>query len=840
MATTFEERYQAAQAKNYSQGIGKKIFRDIDDFRSTVAESQTTARRWIWELIQNANDVAGDSGIDVEIQLAEKDETQYILFKHNGLPFTAENIQNLIEQNSGKDPKKKPNGRRKHVGKFGTGFLTTHLLSNIVYVKGVNQDDNGLYYKFTLKLDRSGDEEQIAKSVDDAFQSVRHLDKQQPYNEYDPTEMNTQFIFSLTEEHSLDVAAKGIEDLKTNLPYSLCFVDAINSVNLKHEGLTYRKIANESDDITAPVRDVKIVVYKNSIEIEQHFFRIFTSDFTSVLLPIEQHIPGTSIKSISFAVPRIFVDFPLIGTESFPFPAIINNPNFNPTNPRNGISLGSNLGHEKTAENWIYIKDAVNLLKKMVNHAVTEEWGNLHEFAKLGTLKEQVLALTNKDMYDKEVLEPLKELLLKTPIVRNSKGILRAIRDKDGNPITWFPAAESVKSRTMLYEICLHWIPEQLPDKELIEFWHQVKWQGIPKLNFSTIANSIQGYKNLATLSAQLKNYDSIKWLNSIYDLFKMDEDQFASIMEKYAIVPTEAGEFATRGTLSLCGQVESTFLDILERFGKPIRTELAVKGIKLDFNNRVFTQENAIAAILSEFGQKTQTRESARSYQAALDLLRQYIHGNLAEAQRLFPAIVSQRFLLYDDEILNENITKAEKLNNLLVRFNVLTIEALEQKIERLEAGGRSLLPVTEEIIASLGITSVDEWEKAMENIDLKSLFDHKSVASPDMFILANTYINRARQRVIEHLRGLADYDLTDLDTDTADTILAGITKKGIPTQIVFRPAYKGEVIVYYETERDTLDFGDAELWVDDGIEVRQITLGYIIKKNAIKKFPI
>jgi hypothetical protein len=42
-------------------------------------------------------------------------------------------------------------------GKFGTGFLTTHLLSRIVEISGVyiNAFDKSLYHKFTLKLDRT-------------------------------------------------------------------------------------------------------------------------------------------------------------------------------------------------------------------------------------------------------------------------------------------------------------------------------------------------------------------------------------------------------------------------------------------------------------------------------------------------------------------------------------------------------------------------------------------------------------------------------------------------------------------------------------------------------------
>jgi len=53
-------------------------------------------------------------------------------------------------------------------------------------------------------------------------------------------------------------------------------------------------------------------------------------------------------------------------------------------------------------------------------------------------------------------------------------------------------------------------------------------------------------------------------------------------------------------------------------------------------------------------------------------------------------------------------------------------------------------------------------------------------------------------------------------------------------------RPAYRGEVIVYYSSERDVLDFVDSELWVDSASGPRPITLGYILKTSQIRKFPI
>jgi hypothetical protein len=50
-----------------------------------------------------------------------------------------------------------------NTGKFGTGFLTTHLLSRIVEISGIYQNafDNGKYHRFSIILDRSTEEKDV-------------------------------------------------------------------------------------------------------------------------------------------------------------------------------------------------------------------------------------------------------------------------------------------------------------------------------------------------------------------------------------------------------------------------------------------------------------------------------------------------------------------------------------------------------------------------------------------------------------------------------------------------------------------------------------------------------
>ena len=106
-------------------------------------------------------------------------------------------------------------------------------------------------------------------------------------------------------------------------------------------------------------------------------------------------------------------------------------------------------------------------------------------------------------------------------------------------------------------------------------------------------------------------------------------------------------------------------------------------------------------------------------------------------------------------------------------------------------------------------------------------------------MFVYVQSIIKQAKERIIAHLRTLPNYDLSEID-ETAPTVLAGIRKDGRDLAVVVRPAYDGEVIIYYGSERDVLDYEDSELWIDDGKSVRQVTLGHILKTTQIRRFPV
>jgi hypothetical protein len=80
-------------------------------------------------------------------------------------------------------------------GKFGTGFFTTHLLSENVLVNGVVKEQGLTPRQFELSLDRSGGElEEIIAAVEAAKDSMQDLDDRPHYRGYVEGKFNNSII----------------------------------------------------------------------------------------------------------------------------------------------------------------------------------------------------------------------------------------------------------------------------------------------------------------------------------------------------------------------------------------------------------------------------------------------------------------------------------------------------------------------------------------------------------------------------------------------------------------------------------------------------------------------
>lgn len=841
---TYKEKFEASESRAHYKNIATKILREMTVLRSLVENSPIAPRRWIWELIQNAKDVHPKEGVKIIIDYQHTNESSFISFRHNGNPFTADNIRFLIEQISSKDRGKNSEGLPKTTGKFGTGFLTTHLLSEQVLVKGVAKEPELDYRKFKLELDRSGYElDEITDSVQKSKDSVQDLDEKPVYDSYIEGAYNTSFFYFLTDSIGHTVAKKGLEDLKNCLPYTFVFVEDITTVRLKHSGLIFKN-TDGFDNIT---QNIKVVVIKieNSTKvdfIEDLSFIVLSKNLTSITIPIKKQDRTIEILPINEDIPKLFCDFPLIGTEIFPFPAIINNPNFNPTDPRDGVYLTtSNRVNPLTEANKEYIKEAIELYFDLLQYASQNNWKNLHLLATIKPLYNSPNWI-DADWYNEKILKPIRTKLLCIKLVRTANNDLKSIQIKDGQKYIWFPSSSNSDNRKSLWDISKYWFPHVLPNELDIELWNKLTWKECGKLTSDQLAEFIEKKETLKELSKVLVNIETCDWLEMYFAFIQQEKDEYDTIINNRAIFPNQHGDLVKLSKLWMDnGDIGDELKDILYELGVDIKADLMHEKISFDLGDeKIRNISYAVKEINTEVNDKANDREVAKNYKGAFKKLLLWFQKNPNEALKQFPNLYRHKHLLYNDDEILENINKAEQLNDLLNEFNVSDLSQIRELISLGQDKPKSILPVTEKILESMGISSIEEWKEAIKDKNLESLFCHESTPTTDMFVYVHELIKKAKKNVIDVLHLSPEYDLTNLDTSTAPTTLAGVLKYGREISIIVRPAYNNEVIIYYGSEKDILDYEPSELWIDDDLEPRQITLGHILKSANITKFPI
>lgn len=838
---SYSEKFRASDDKSRYQLIATKILRDLGVFRSTAEKSPTTPRRWIWELIQNAKDVYQGDGVDIDIDFRPLDFNAVMTFKHNGKPFTADNIRYLIEQISTKDREVDENCRREETGKFGTGFLSTHLLSEFVDIDAIAKEPEEDYRAFQLHLDRSGRSlPDITKAVQIAKESVQGMDGFPIYDNYNPIALNTTFTYPLNDPLSHKIARKGLDDIDRCLKYSLLQVARINKIKVISDDIEYSFTSIE--ELSEEVMVGTTAKTKISTGKPEYFTVAFTGvNFTTIYVPISVAGDKTYILPIDEQVPRLFCDFPLIGTESFPFPVIINNPNVFPTDPRDGIFLYSSKDRPDidAEENRKILLEARSCYFELLDHAIKNKWEDLHQLADMPYMQ------GSPDWYDadwvrKEIIEPIRSKLLYANIIKSALNDELIPIQRETYKYAWFPHSSKQEIRKKIWKLANEWIANHLPREGDVELWYKLSWPECGRLTTSQFADFVEQNKTLAELKLKVPNQDVYIWLNDFYKLLQM-EDSFEVIISKKAIYPNQNGDFFKKGQLHYDkGDIGEKLKEILKLLGNDIKIKLFDEKLEMEAEpERIWDKKHVIKEIIAEVANKTNDRETAQGYREAFTKLLSYFRQYPKLAEEQFTHLFRNKHLLYNDEEIQENIQKAEELDEILQEFKVTNLEDLREILSKRTDQQDPILPITQEILSSLGISNIEEWKVAIQDKDLAALFDHNSVPTEDMFVFSQMHIQNALNAVIAYLATLGNYDLTEME-QTAPTVLAGIKKNSRQIFVVVRPAYKNEVVIYYRAEQDVLDYEDCELWADTGSIQKLITLGHIIKTANIKKFPI
>jgi len=533
------------ESKNYNNYklTADKVIQTLSDVRNERTKSR---RRWIWELMQNAKDVPNIfGGVTVEIILRENE----FVFSHNGNPFSVENITGLIQQVSSGKPSDSTNKRI--TGKFGTGFISTHLLSDIVKVKGIVERE-GLtpkYFEFELNRKAEKSEElidfisaeldKIEEIEDDnLFPRVPNYHYQRKENDFDSV-----FVYPLESTESREAAKIGVADLETTLPQTLFFVDELKKVIIKDEienkTTIYELCSNNNcfDNYSLP----HIRVATNGDTIDYYFVR-----YRDEVLDLAVRVKNHSEKEIDYIPksPRLFRDFPLVGTESFIFPFILNGFNFFPTDKRDNILLTA-IESSKVKTNRDIFNHAIEKSKEFVVWLIKN---NAKNFSYVAQSRIPNCLLENeievKNWYKNSIQKSYRQFIINQEIVETS-GTKMKIGDavipkfsgtKEENETFWEIVKDYFGSGKVCKKEHLHLWQENLGPESEIETWGQKVFYSIKDL-----ITEIQSKQTLENIVVNDDNSSNIQWLNKVYQ-FLIDNKLTDDYCKTYKIIPTIKG----------------------------------------------------------------------------------------------------------------------------------------------------------------------------------------------------------------------------------------------------------------------------------------------------------
>ncbi|RYZ81895.1 MAG: hypothetical protein EOP06_22670, partial [Proteobacteria bacterium] len=382
-------------------------------------------------------------------------------------------------------------------------------------------------------------------------------------------------MYEILDEVGIHVAQAGLEDLIASLPYTLTFVKEVESIDISSSIYSIVDESSEMLDPSTRLTRTRVHFASNDKFETVHSVVTLSTNLTTIALPA--HVNGKTVKllSVSGKTPKLHCDFPLVGTEAFPFPTITNSPAFNPTDSRDGIFLEKSTRYNQAIEeNKSIMREAQSLYLKLLQHATSNKWLDIHLMAQ-GVAAPSNLEWVDDAWYKREILEPIRDSLLRSKIVSTADGNIAAILDADGKNFVFFPFAEKKSARHAIWRCCASWIPHCLPKQEDLDFWSLNIWEGCGRLTLNQIAKFIEGIGSIQHLEKQLIQVDVYDWLNEMYSLY--DEDETAqAVLYRHKVFPNQHGTFCNIAELREdAGDIDNALLDILQMLGRDIRAEM-------------------------------------------------------------------------------------------------------------------------------------------------------------------------------------------------------------------------------------------------------------------------
>ncbi|MDM1408695.1 DUF3883 domain-containing protein [Myroides sp. DF42-4-2] len=527
---SFEEQIAETEIEKKLSIPAKRLLEKLEPIPSKVDILQY---RWFWELVQNASDF--NDLVDVEVEL----NSTTLIFRHNGKPFKLVDVENLITPDSDKDDTEIT---AEYIGRFGSGFISTHILSSMITVEGVVQDKylQDKHYTFKFDLDRAS--YLIKKELITAIgESEKQFKKFHPEVEHIPGTFETKFTYDLSKSLTPSIETKkitkeGIVYACKILPLVFTFLPKLNSVRFidkteSKEMYFFQKERNQDKGICKIGQEI------NKSKKDDIIVRFVTESEVTIAVEIKDN----KVVEYPEDIAVLFLYLPMIGSEKFPFPVSIHSSNFKPETERHGINISVN-----DTENRRCLVLGVQAYKKLLQSLANDGIRNLYNLVSLKSDRIKNLQ-TNAKWYQDTIEKEFKIIFDSISFV-NCHGKIVSYTNLR---IPFIPENKTESKDVEFYDTIFELILNKVPKRE-----EYAKWlKNIDFTIFKTVPFRLADAVRLVDTAGSIDQLSQIlkkdvaettNWLSNFISYVVKNE---IGLLTQHAIIPSKSieGKFVNR-----------------------------------------------------------------------------------------------------------------------------------------------------------------------------------------------------------------------------------------------------------------------------------------------------
>jgi hypothetical protein len=453
--------------------------------------------------------------------------------------------------------------------------------------------------------------DEMIQKIDEASSIFEKMENNDLYSNLENYQRNlkcdTSFRYVLDKAGFL-VAQTGIQDLQNAIAYTLAFIPTIESVTVTD--LTQESKSKYSYQTVSRNQIGKlwmVTIERNSSESlgSQQTIACLSNEDQKITIAVEVQAVGEELYSIQETakeIPTLFCEFPLIGSERFLYPVVINSPLFDPTEPRDGIFLNPD-NKDKSSQNQEILEKATLLYMDLLTQVTTSNWQNVHVLAKL---KNDAKSPENidADWYEKKILNVIVNSLIEAPVVDTVLGQKICLKN------ALIPSYKSKTEVEQFAELASLLHANRLPQADHILDWHDIlksdfgkKFPSTIKYTLNDLLKNIDSQQTLEQLATRLSKttLETLAWIDQVI-LFTAKNSQ--DLLDEYSIIPNQYNRFKKKKELHQDQAIPEPLKDVLKILHLDWREKLAHKELTYKLSN-ILCINNAVDDINKMIGNK-------------------------------------------------------------------------------------------------------------------------------------------------------------------------------------------------------------------------------------------